>query len=114
MSKLRYPIGFALSVLLTLGAFWVVYEHQLTHHVFPTHGTMTAVLIGLALMQLVVQLTFFLHPVREYKRWNYMLVACTLAIVVFVVGGTLWIMSNLQSQHDTPYSGTPSPQTELD
>jgi cytochrome o ubiquinol oxidase operon protein cyoD len=65
------------------------------HHLLPLNLTIIAVVI-LAVMQLLVQLVFFLHLGGESKpRWNLMAFMFTLLVVAILVAGTLWIMYNL-------------------
>jgi cytochrome o ubiquinol oxidase operon protein cyoD len=91
-----YVTGFALSVILTLMAFILVKVHVDHHHGYPSDSFMMAALPGLALVQLFVQLVFFLHVGRESKpRWNAWALSFAITVVVIVVGGSLWIMSNL-------------------
>lgn len=98
MSKTRaYINGFLLSILLTLVAFGLAQEHLQTGHVFPAHEVLLPIFIGLAIIQLIVQLVFFLHVGREDKpKWNAVALLFALFIVFVLVGGTLWIMNNLQ------------------
>ncbi len=57
-------------------------------------------LAALAVTQLLVQLLFFLHLGRESKpRWNLIVLAFAVMVVVIVVFGSLWIMKNLQYNH---------------
>ena len=107
MKTLRaYILGFGLSIALTLVAFWLVGEHLRTEHAFPSHGVAVSVLIVLAVAQLLVQLTLFLHLGEERKpRWNLVALTFALLIVAILVGGTIWIMNNLshgqmQEPHD--------------
>jgi cytochrome o ubiquinol oxidase operon protein cyoD len=95
-----YSIGFVLSVCLTLIAFVLDHAHEASGHVFPTHTTLLPVLIVLALTQLFVQLFFFLLIGQEQRpRWNLTVLALAALIVVILVGGTLWIMTNLAQGH---------------
>jgi cytochrome o ubiquinol oxidase operon protein cyoD len=91
-----YVIGFGLSLLLTLIAYNIAALHLGTHHEFPPDAVLVPLFIGLALVQFVVQLIFFLHLGRESKpRWN-LLIFSFMALVVFIlIFGSLWIMSNL-------------------
>jgi cytochrome o ubiquinol oxidase operon protein cyoD len=51
---------------------------------------------GLALVQIVVHLIFFLHlNTSSEQRWNVMAFAFTLLTAVIVIGGTLWVMHNV-------------------
>ncbi|HSW98436.1 MAG TPA: cytochrome o ubiquinol oxidase subunit IV [Candidatus Saccharimonadales bacterium] len=91
-----YTVGFGLSVLVTLGAYLAV-----TQHVLGRTG-LIAVIFALAVVQLVVQLLFFLHLGREGKpRLNLMSFLFMLLVLVIVVAGSLWIMNNL-NYHMTP------------
>lgn len=106
-----YAIGFALSILLTIAAFWFSY----------TSGALAAALIALAACtQLFVQLTFFLHLGSKTTpaSWRVMF-AIALLIVGILVGGTLWIMRNLDRLHIMPITnsdlyehGQAAPQNE--
>ncbi len=95
-----YTTGFVLSIFFTLIAFGLDNMHVASGHVFPTHATLLPTLIILALVQLFVQLFFFLHIGQEQKpRWNLTILALTAIIVCILVGGTLWIMHNLAQGH---------------
>ena len=115
-----YIIGFGLSILLTLAAFGLAEQHLLTHHVFPSHTFLLPALVVLALAQLLVQLICFLHIGKGGKeQGNVVVLFFAVFIVVVLVGGTLWIMHNLEHQQMTnpeaPYIGNViSPQTEND
>lgn len=92
-----YITGYVLSILLTLAAFGMMELHTQTQHAFPTHSALAVGFITLALAQLLVQLYFFLHMGRgQNKHWNAVALGFALFIVAVVVGGTLWIMQNLQ------------------
>ncbi|MEO5950043.1 MAG: cytochrome o ubiquinol oxidase subunit IV [Candidatus Saccharimonadales bacterium] len=82
--------GFVLSVSLTLCAYFVAVGN------IKDSVTATVVLVILALVQLMVQLVFFLHFGHEKRpRWN-MLAFCFMGIMLFVVvAGSIWIMYNL-------------------
>ncbi len=105
MKNIRtYILGFALSLTLTVVAFGIVEFHLSSGHEFPSHPVSIALLVGLALVQLVVQLTLFLHVGQEEKpRYNLLALSFALITVVILVGGTLWIMQNLMHmQHLAP------------
>lgn len=85
-----YLTGFFLSLMLTLVAYFSVVNEILTGR------ALLIAVIGLALAQLLVQLVFFLHLGRESKpRHNLMVFGFMLLIIGIVVGGSLWIMDNL-------------------
>lgn len=87
---IRYSVGFVLAVASTLLAYWLV-----TNHVFSTSGTVTAIVV-LAILQLVVQMIFFLRLGQGREaRWNLTAFFFMLLILVVIVGGSLWIMYNL-------------------
>jgi cytochrome o ubiquinol oxidase operon protein cyoD len=90
----RYISGFALSLGLTLVAYLFVVQGW-------AHGwTLIYVLAALAIIQLFVQLMFFLHLGREAKpRWNLTVLSFAAIIVSILVFGSLWIMKNLSYGH---------------
>ena len=59
----------------------------------------SAVLVGIfcaAVAQILVHLHYFLHlDTSSAARWNVLALVFTVLIMVLFVGGTLWIMSNL-------------------
>lgn len=61
-----------------------------------TADTVIGIILGLAVVQLFVQLIFFLHLGRESRpRWNLAMLLFAFMIIGIVAGGSLWIMSNL-------------------
>jgi cytochrome o ubiquinol oxidase operon protein cyoD len=85
-----YIIGFILSIILTLTPYFLVVNH------ITTSNTLLILILGLAFIQLIVQLAFFLHLGREPKpKWNLVFFISTVGIVFIVVGGSLWIMNHL-------------------
>ena len=85
-----YAVGFVMSLALTLGSYLLV------SHRAVLGTTLIAFIIGLAIVQLVVQLVFFLHFGRESQsRWNLAMLLFAILIVCILVGGSLWIMANL-------------------
>lgn len=107
-----YTIGFLLSIGLTLLAFFVS----------PQLGTFAVPCIVLsAIIQLFVQLVFFLHLGREKDTgWNVGMFTFAVVIISMLVIGTLWIMNNLAHLHmHTPVGpelyehGIVAPQNEL-
>ena len=85
-----YVVGFIASVFLTVLAYLVV-----TGHGFDTQ-IIIAIIMGLAVIQLAVQLVFFLHFGQESNpRWNIAAFIFMILVVSIIVGGSLWIMNNL-------------------
>lgn len=88
-----YLIGFILSVLLTLAAFCTVMYPGTLH--FGYSMIIPAILI-LAVIQLLVQLAFFMHLAEESgPRWKLGLLISTVGIVLIVIVGSIWIMAHL-------------------
>jgi len=91
-----YLAGFLISLALTGTAFLLVKIHVDHQHTYPSDGFMMVSLVSLAVTQLFVQLVFFLHLGRESKpRWNAYALTFAVTVVVILVIGSLWIMSNL-------------------
>lgn len=87
---LKYMSGFVGALVMTVVAFVLVSEHLLSG------GWLIAALIALALVQLWVQLVFFLHLGDEAKpRWQFTAFLFTVVMVLVIVIGSLWIMYHL-------------------
>ena len=85
-----YIIGFILSIILTLIPYYLV-----VNHMFSIPVTYITVLF-FAVLQLIVQMVFFLHLSSESgTKWNLMAFIFTLIIFIILVVGSLWIMANL-------------------
>jgi cytochrome o ubiquinol oxidase operon protein cyoD len=85
-----YMTGFVLSVILTVAAFGLVMNGTLTGQ-----NALFAI-AGLAFVQIVVHLVFFLHMnTSSTQRWNVTAFAFTALTAVIVIGGTLWVMHNV-------------------
>ncbi len=110
MTLVRYFIGFALSLMLTLAAYdYVVYRGDNT--------VMLSVLGILAVAQMVVQLVFFLHLGDEVKpRYKLYSILFMAGILLIVIGGSLWIMVNLNNNmaHMSPTEKTNYMMTQHD
>jgi cytochrome o ubiquinol oxidase operon protein cyoD len=92
-----YVVGFVLSVVTTLIAYFFV-----TNHVWPMQ-TMVYVVMTLAVVQLVVQAVFFLHIGRG-SHMKLVTFTFSIIIVLIIVVGSIWIMNNLNytMMHLTP------------
>lgn len=103
-----YTIGFIISIVLTIIAFGLV-----AYPILDKETTIICVVFA-GILQLVVQLVFFLHLGAEEKpRLNLMSFVFTLFIVAILVIGTLWIMYNLDyNMMDHPVS-TPEISTDM-
>ncbi len=88
-----YLAGFGLSVLLTAVPFWLVMSGA-----SPGPGVTGLIISGLAMVQIVVHIVFFLHmSPRSEGGWNMMAMAFTVIIVVIAVAGSVWIMHHLNT-----------------
>jgi len=97
-----YILGFTLSLALTLVAFGLVQEHVASSHEFFPHEVAVPTLIALAVIQLFVQVTCFLHVGRgKHASWNTVVLSLAMFVVVVIVGGSIWIMGHLDHQSHT-------------
>lgn len=91
----HYIVGFALSLVLTLSAYFLVVNQY-----FSEQKTIILIML-LAITQLFVQLIFFLHLGSEAKpRLKLAIFLFTLLVVLIVVGGSIWVMSHLNYHHN--------------
>ncbi len=85
-----YLTGFVLSLILTAIPFALVMSGTFSS---------SAILAGIfsaGIVQILVHLHYFLHlDTSSEERWNVLAMIFTLLIMVLFVGGTLWIMFNL-------------------
>jgi|SRR5579859_5594901 len=85
-----YSVGFICSILLTLAAYFMVVNHSLSD------AALVACILALAVLQLFIQLLFFLHMGKEPKPyWNLTVFIAFVGIILIVVTGSLWIMYHL-------------------
>ena len=84
-------LGFILSIILVLAAYRIATYYHLTNW----HLTLT--LFVFAILQMLIQLVFFLHlGLGESKpHWNVISFLFMVLVIVVVIGGSLWIMYNL-------------------
>jgi cytochrome o ubiquinol oxidase operon protein cyoD len=88
-SMKTYTIGFLLSVILTLASFGVVMTGVVPH------SMRLAFIVVLAVVQLLVQLVYFLHMgSAPDQRDNTAIFICTALLIVIVMAGSLWVMHN--------------------
>jgi cytochrome o ubiquinol oxidase operon protein cyoD len=87
---LGYLVGLGLAILLTATSFFVAGTNLVWQPSIPV------AIIVLAIAQMGVHLVFFLHITTGPDNTNNVLaLAFGLLIVFLVIGGSLWIMSNL-------------------
>jgi cytochrome o ubiquinol oxidase operon protein cyoD len=94
---LIYTIGLVLAVILTITSFWVANTTLLWAPGIPLG------LAVLAIAQMGVHLVFFLHITTGPDNTNNVLaLAFGVLIVILVVAGSLWIMTNLNDNMMPP------------
>lgn len=94
-----YVTGFILSLILTFIPYYLVVNQAVTG------SALLATIIGFAVLQMVIQVTFFLHLGRGPKpNWNLFFFISTVGIILVVVGGSIMIINNLH------YNMSPSDQ----
>jgi cytochrome o ubiquinol oxidase operon protein cyoD len=87
---LGYLVGLGLAILLTATSFFVAGTNLVWQPSIPV------AIVVLAIAQMGVHLVFFLHITTGPDNTNNVLaLAFGLLIVFMVIGGSLWIMSNL-------------------
>lgn len=87
---LSYVVGFVLSLVFTFTPYYLVVNKSISG------TTLVATILGFALMQMVIQILFFLHLGRGPKPlYNVVFFISTVGIILVVVGGSLFIMKHL-------------------
>jgi cytochrome o ubiquinol oxidase operon protein cyoD len=87
---LGYGVGLGLAILLTATSFFVIGSDMFWLPSIPV------AIIVLAIAQMGVHVVFFLHITTGSDNTNnVMALAFGILIVLLVVGGSLWIMANL-------------------
>lgn len=82
-----YVTGFAISLILTFSAYFVV--------VLQVPSALIIILL-FAILQFFVQLFFFLHVNQGLdKGWNIAALISTVSTILILVVGSLWIMNHL-------------------
>jgi cytochrome o ubiquinol oxidase operon protein cyoD len=91
-STLRgYLTGFALAVVLTAIPFWIVMAK-----VFDKPSTTAFVVLGIAAVQIVVHMVYFLHMNGKVEGgWSMLALMFTMVLVVITLSGSLWVMYHL-------------------
>lgn len=84
-----YAIGLVLALVLSAVPFALVFTHAL-----PRSDLLWVIALA-AIMQLIVHFRCFLHiDLSRSKRDDLQLILFSGLIVVIMVGGTIWIISN--------------------
>jgi len=89
-TTISYVIGFILSLIFTAIPYYMVV------HKTVTGNALLATILGVAIIQMLVQIFFFLHLGRGPKPlYNVAFFVCTVSAILVVVGGSIFIMSHL-------------------
>ncbi len=83
-----YVVGFLLSVITTLIAYFFV-----VNELWPKE-MLVYIVLGIAIVQLIVQMVFFLHIGRG-SHWKALTFIFTIVLVLILVVGSVWVMDNL-------------------
>ena len=93
-----YGIGFGLSVVLTLAAFYPV----MVPGTLPAGWVIPTIAI-LAVVQIFVHLVCFLHmSAASEQRWNVVAFGFAILVVFILIIGSLWIHAQCCREHDDP------------
>jgi cytochrome o ubiquinol oxidase subunit IV len=85
-----YATGFILSIVLTAIPFALV-----MHETLSRPSTVFAI-FSAAIVQIMVHLYYFLHmDASSRARWNVLALLFAVLIMILIIGGTIWIMYNL-------------------
>lgn len=84
-----YLWGFILALSLTLVPFALVYWAAAPRF------TLLIVIGALALIQMLVHFRCFLHITLSHQREDLQLILFSALLVIIMVAGTIWIMTNL-------------------
>ncbi len=98
-----YSLGLGLAVLLTIVSFFVAGTTLVWRPSIPV------ALFVLAVAQIGIHLVFFLHITTGPDNTNnVMALAYGVLIVFLVIGGSIWIMSHMNEQHDAAAERNPA------
>ncbi|WP_404665047.1 cytochrome o ubiquinol/quinol oxidase subunit IV [Rhabdochlamydiaceae symbiont of Dictyostelium giganteum] len=85
--------GWALSSLIILGTYLTIKMKLVSSH------WISLTVIVLSFLQILVQMICFLQiGFEENSQWGMGILAFTLCILFVVIGGSLWVMNNLNHQ----------------
>jgi len=94
-----YLTGLSLAAILTAIPFWLVMSR-----VLGSPGATTALILAIAVVQIVVHVIYFLHMnTKSEGGWSLLALIFTLVLVVIALAGSLWVMYHL-NQNVMPVS----------
>ncbi len=83
-----YLTGFVLAAVLTVIPFWLVMDH-----VIADAAVASTIILGLAAVQIVVHVVYFLHmDTTSEHGWNMLALIFTAVLVTIVLGASIWVM----------------------
>ena len=86
-----YAKGFILAVILTIIPFWMVMGK-----VFANSSAAGIVLLGLAALQVVVHMVYFLHMnTKSEGGWSMLAMLFTIMLLFIMLAGSIWVMYHL-------------------
>ncbi|SDX12813.1 cytochrome o ubiquinol oxidase operon protein cyoD [Marininema mesophilum] len=85
-SAKHHVIGFALSLVLTFVALFLVINTPLSA------GLKLTAIIILAIFQMLVQLVYFMHVTEGSKVYQIISISYGLFVAVCIVAGSIWLM----------------------
>lgn len=101
-----YTIGFLLSLIFTAIPYYLVVSKSVTG------TTLLATILGIAVLQMAIQIFFFLHLGRGPKPlYNIVFFVSTIGIILVVVLGSIIITNNLN--YTKPSTSTSQITTKL-
>lgn len=83
-----YVVGFILSIAATVIAYLFV-----VNNLWPKE-VLIYIVMGIAVLQLIIQAVFFLHIGRG-SRLKFVTLLFAILVVIIIVVGSIWIMNNL-------------------
>jgi len=93
-----YATGLVLAVILTVLPFWLVMTAA------APAGLLFPAVIALSVAQIGVHLHYFLHIGESAeRRWNVIALILATVVVVVVIGGSLWVIHELD-EHMMPHA----------
>ena len=111
-----YITGFVLSVILTAIPFWLVMGHVLNDP-----RVLAMIIMGLAFVQIVVHMIYFLHMnTRSEGGWTVLALIFTAVVVFITLSGSIWVMYHMNANmmpvmHDmAPHGAALSPPAMSD
>lgn len=104
-----YITGYFASLILTITSFFLVFEQMISTPI------LVYILIGLAIIQALGQLLFFMHISKEVKPyWETIVFLVTLVMLIVIVAGSLWVMTDLNDRMMPDMSRDPMQEMHYD